>query len=119
MHACIHTYMCTFVTYVRMYIRTHTLICTHTLIRTHAHTRTRAHTYVHSTYIHTCMLMIIFGSTQRIEAESAYKQAVANANDCQYQVHISQVTYYAHALLVTHVYYHLYRNQFSVLSEEW
>ena len=29
--------------------------------------------------------------SQRIEAEAAYKQAVANANDCQYQVHISQV----------------------------
>lgn len=41
----------------------------------------------------------MFGFTQRIEAEAAYKQAVANANDCQYQVHISQV-----CILIFHAY---------------
>ena len=57
--------------------------CTHT--HTHTHTHTCIVTLQH------IWLMVVSGFTQRVEAEAAYKQAVANANDCQYQVHISQV----------------------------
>ena len=69
-------------------------------------------------YLHIiCSIFIVFGFTQRAEAEVAYKQAVANANDCQYQVHISQVCILiSSSLCIEFTIMYSCRNQFCVPS---
>ena len=65
------------------------------------------------------MYLLYLGFTQRAEAEQAYKQAVANANDCQYQVHISQVCILIFSsLYIAFTIVYFYRNQYCVPSEE-